>query len=88
MEKWRSSPVLSTKYWRFLGSLIPVLSLLKYLPFFHKKRNNLNPDISPECAFFRERFSFRSFERTKVDVIYRLAGRSGELDGKIPGRSA
>jgi len=45
------------------------------------------PHVSPESGIFPERFSFGSFEWTKVDVIHRLAGRSGEAGGKIPGKT-
>ncbi|WP_456375580.1 hypothetical protein, partial [Thiolapillus sp.] len=33
-----------------------------------------SPNISPESGIFPERFLPRLFERTKVDVIHRLAG--------------
>jgi len=46
-----------------------------------------NPNIAPESGIFPERFLPRLFERTKVDVIHRLAVRSGKLGEKIPGKT-
>ncbi|WP_456373108.1 hypothetical protein, partial [Thiolapillus sp.] len=47
----------------------------------------INPNIAPESGIFPERFLPRLFERTKADVIHRLAGRSGKLGEKIPGKT-
>ncbi len=49
--------------------------------------STFSPHVSPEPGFFPERFSFRLFERAKADVIHRLAGCSGNLGGKIPGKT-
>ena len=46
-----------------------------------------SPNIAPESGIFPERFLPRLFERTKADVIHRLAGRSGKLGEKIPGKT-
>jgi len=45
------------------------------------------PHVAPESGIFPERFLPGLFERTKVDVIHRLAGRSGKLGEKIPGKT-
>jgi len=47
----------------------------------------VSPNIAPESGIFPERFLPRLFERTKADVIHRLAGRSGKLGEKIPGKT-
>uniref|UniRef100_UPI003AF9AF1B hypothetical protein n=1 Tax=Thiolapillus sp. TaxID=2017437 RepID=UPI003AF9AF1B len=60
-------------------------------PFTHLESTQLSgrtPAYVTGMRIFPERFPFRSFERSKVDVIHRLAGRSGELGGKIPGKCA
>ena len=49
--------------------------------------NQTSPNIAPESGIFPERFLPRLFERTKVDVIHRLAVRSGKLGEKIPGKT-
>jgi len=46
-----------------------------------------NPNIAPESGIFPERFLPRLFERTKADVIHRLAVCSGKLGEKIPGKT-
>jgi len=49
--------------------------------------DSISPNIAPESGIFPERFLPRLFERTKADVIHRLAGRSGKLGEKIPGKT-
>jgi len=48
---------------------------------------SVNPHVAPESGIFPEGFLPRLFERTKADVIHRLAGRSGKLGEKILGKT-
>ncbi|WP_456371820.1 hypothetical protein [Thiolapillus sp.] len=58
------------------------MNLFRLVEFPHS-----SPNIAPESEIFPERFLPRLFERTKADVIHRLAGRSGKLGEKIPGKT-
>ncbi|GEM_PF-5090897 len=55
--------------------------------FLIQESVGFNPSIAPESGIFPERFLPGLFERTKADVIHRLAGRSGKLGEKIPGKT-
>ncbi len=53
----------------------------------NRDHRRVNPHVAPKSGIFPERFLPGLFERTKVDVIHRLAVRSGKLGEKIPGKT-
>ncbi|WP_456371870.1 hypothetical protein, partial [Thiolapillus sp.] len=66
------------------GKITPCDNLVTIPVYAQQVAIEHSPHVAPESGIFPERFLPRLFERTKVDVIHRLAGRSGKLGEKIP----
>ena len=43
----------------------------------------VNPDVAPESGILAERFLFRLFKQTKINVIHWVAGCLGKLGENI-----